>query len=278
VEISVKMEEVQFQSDSLTLRGELYLADQVPSPGILVCHAMHAEGFRWLPLYRIFARKAAERGFSCMLFDFRGCGMSDGEFDYGWGEQRDAKAALEFFLSQRQIDPTIAFAVGRSLGGTIALYSFIDNPRVRGYALWATPPDHHVNIKNFILETQSRLGYLLFLILSAVDRLWNVTRVMKVDLWGLKMRPKNVRGKLMTLSGARLISGRNNPPILLLIGDEDNYVSLAEETSFENSIPREKRLVVLRKTGHTFKGAEEEVASITLDWFQTLRNSHGGSP
>jgi pimeloyl-ACP methyl ester carboxylesterase len=267
----VKVEDVQFHSGNLTLRGELYLPDPSRSSGILICHAMHAQGFRWLPLYRMFAGQAAEYGFTCLLFDFRGCGRSEGKFDYGWGEQLDAKAALEFLLSQKQVDPTSAFVVGRSLGGTVALYSSIDDPRVKGYALWATPPDHHWNIKNFIEKTRGKPGYLMFLLLSTLDRFWNVTRIMKVDLWGLNMRPKDVRSKLMTLSGSRLVSRKKHPPILLLWGAEDDYVSFSEEKSYEDSIPGEKRLIILEKTGHTFKGAEEQVASLTLDWFQKLQ-------
>ncbi len=273
----MKMEEVQFQSDSLALRGELYLPEQTRSPAILVCHAMHAEGFRWLPLYRIFARKAAQRGFTCLLFDFRGCGMSEGEFDYGWGEQRDARAALEFLLSQEQVDGSRAFLVGRSLGGTVAIYSLVDDPRVKGYALWATPPDHHQNIKSFIERRRGKLGYVVFLLLSLVDRVHDVTRVMKVDLFGLNMRPKDVRGKLMALSGSRLIARKNHPPILLLIGDEDDFVSLSEAENYEKSIPGRKRLIILPETGHTFRGAEEKVASITLDWFEeSVRSSRSG--
>ena len=268
----MKIEEVQFQSDNLTLRGELYLPERERCRSILVCHAMHAEGFRWLPLYRTFAKKAAERGFTCLLFDFRGCGMSDGEFDYGLGEQRDAKAALEFLLSREQVDPTSAFLVGRSLGGTVAIYSLVDDPRVKGYALWATPPDHYQNIKRFIEKRRGKLGYALFLLLCITDRIQNVTRVMKLDLFGIRLRPKDVHSKLMALSGARLLTKKNHPPILLLIGDEDDYVSLSEAKSYEESIPRRKRMVVLPGTGHTFKGAEEKVSLLTLDWFEGLQS------
>jgi alpha/beta superfamily hydrolase len=267
---SMKMEEVEFSSDKLVLRGELYFPELTHSPAILVCHAMHREGFRWIPLYRIFARKAAETGFACLLFDFRGCGKSEGQFDYGWGEQRDAKAALEFLLSQEQVDATSAFLVGRSLGGTVAIYSLVDDPRVKGYALWATPPDHNKNIKSYIEKMRGKLGYAIFLLLSIVDRVYEV----KLELFGLKPRPKDVRGKLMTFSGARFIAGKNHPPILLLIGDEDDYVSLSEEKSYENSITGRKRLVILPQTGHTFKEAEEKVASVTLEWFEELQSTH----
>lgn len=269
----MKVKEVQFKSENVMLQGELYEPEQTNAPAILVCHAMHAKGFRWLPLYRELARKAAERGFACLLFDFRGCGMSEGKFDYGWGEQKDAKAALEFLLAQKQVDASRAYAVGRSLGGTIVLYSLIDDPRVKGYALWATPPDHKRNIRNFIERTRGKLGYRFFLLLSTVDRFLNVARVIRLDLWGLRMRPRDVRWKLMSLSGSRLIARRNHPPILLIIGDEDEFVSISEERDYEKSIPGNKRLIVLKGTGHTFKSAEERVASITIDWFESLQIS-----
>ncbi len=268
----MKMKEVEFKSEDLTLRGELYQPERTDAPGILVCHAMHGQGFRWIPVYRNFAQKAAQAGFACLLFDFRGCGMSEGTFDYGWGEQEDAKAALNFLLRQEQVDASQAYAVGRSLGGTIALYSLIDDPRVKGYALWATPPDHKRTIENFIVKTRGRIGYGFFILLSTLDRFFNVT---KFDLWGLKMRPRDVRWKLMSLSGSRLIAHTNHPPILIIVGDEDDFVSLAEERDYEKTISGNGRLVVLKGTGHTFKGAEEQVASITIDWFCDLQNSRG---
>ena len=267
------MQEVLFASANLTLRGELYLSDQTNSPGILVCHGMHAEGFRWLPLYRSFARTAADRGLSCLLFDFRGCGKSDGQFDYGMGEQADARASLDFLLKQPGIDSSNAFILGRSLGGTIALYSFMDDPRVKGFALWATPPDHKRNIVNFIVRTRGRLGYWSFVLLSAIDRFVDATRVLRMDVWGLKMRPKEVRGKLMTLSGARLVSRKECAPIFLVAGSDDGFVNALETKDYEASIPGRKQLIVLEGTGHTFKGAEEEAISGTIDWFVRLKNS-----
>lgn len=78
----------------------------------------------------------------------------------------------------------------------------------------------------------------------------------------------------MVLSGSRLIERKNHPPILLLIGDKDDFVTLAETMNFEKAIPGRKQLTVLQETGHTFRGVEEKVASITLDWFEELQSSH----
>lgn len=270
---SLKKQEVQFKSGNLILRGEFYLPVREPAPGILMCHAMHAGGFRWLPLYRLFAKRAAERGFACLLFDLRGCGMSDGKFDYGWSEQQDAHAAFEFLLSQKQVTSTSGFVVGRSLGGTVVIYSLIGDPRVKGFALWATPPDQHENIKNFIVKRYGRIGYFGFRFLSVIDRFHDVTRAMRIELFGLKLRLKDLHTKLMALSAASLLSRREHPPILLLIGDKDEYVSLREAELFAQSIPDGKQLLVLHDTGHTFKGLEEKTVSITLDWFDQLSRS-----
>jgi alpha/beta superfamily hydrolase len=266
----MKKEEVQFRSDGLLLRGELYLSDRASAPGILVCHAMHAQGFRWLPLYRLFAEMAAKRGFSCLLFDFRGCGMSEGQFDYGWGEQRDARVAFEFLQSRKEVDPTSAFLVGRSLGGTVAIYSLLQDPRVKGCALWATPPDHGQNIKNFIVKRRGKVGYLLFLLLSGVDMFHDVTGLMRLDVFGLKLRLKDLRRKMIPLRPSQLLAGKNHPPILFLIGDKDEYVTMSETMNFERSVAERKRLTVLSGTGHTFKGEEEKAVSVTLDWFEEL--------
>lgn len=266
----MKKEEVQFRSGDFVLRGELYMPDRTPAPGILVCHAMHSQGFRWLPLYRLFAEVAAKRGFSCLLFDFRGCGMSEGTFDYGFGEQQDARVAFEFLLSRKEVDASMAFLLGRSLGGTVVIYSLLQDPRVKGCALWATPPDHHQNLKNFVVKRHGRIGYLLFLLLSTIDRFHNVTGLMTLDVFGLKLRLKDLRGKMMQLRPSKLLAAKNHPPILLLIGGKDEYVGMSEARNFERSVPERLRLIVLANTGHTFKEEEEKAVSTTLDWFEEL--------
>jgi pimeloyl-ACP methyl ester carboxylesterase len=263
-------QEAQFHSGNLLLRGELYLPDRERAPAILVCHAMQAEGFRWLPLYESFAEKACERGFACLLFDFRGCGRSEGKFDYGWGEQEDARNAFDFLLSRKEVDPREAFAVGRSLGGTIALYSLARDPRVKGFALWATPPDHYTNIRNFILRRYGRLRYLSFLVLSYLDR-FAAGKVFRIELFGLTLRLKDLRRKSMALHGAQLLSEIEHVPVLLLIGDKDEYVTTDEIKEFEKAIGGKVRCQTLADTGHTFKGAEDLAIEATLRWFEELK-------
>jgi alpha/beta superfamily hydrolase len=260
---------VEFHSGSLILQGELYLPDRKPAPGILVCHAMHAEGFRWLPLYRSFAEKACEHGFACLLFDFRGCGKSQGAFDYGWGEQEDVRAGFEFLLSRDDVNPGQAFVVGRSLGGTIALYALLRDQRVKGFALWATPPDHYKNIRNFIVKRYGRFRFLSFLLLPYIERFHDLGEAVRVELFGLTLRLTDLRRKTMTFHGARLLSRMEHPPVLLLIGERDEYVSLGEMKEWE-AVGGTVRSQTLANAGHTFKGAEESAILATLEWFEHL--------
>jgi len=232
---------------------------------------MHAEGFRWLSLYRSFAEKASASGFACLLFDFRGCGRSDGQFDYGWGEQDDARAAFEFLMNRKEVDSTEAFVVGRSLGGTIALYALGRDPRVGGFALWATPPDHYRNIRNFIVKKYGRARYATFLLLSYLDNLHDLGKVTRIELFGLRLRLRDLRRKTMALHSAQLLERIDHAPVLLLIGDKDEYVTLEEIREFKNVIGGKTRSQTLADTGHTFKGAETLATEATLGWFEELR-------
>jgi len=264
---------VEFHSGSLILQGELYLPDRKPAPGILVCHAMHAEGFRWLPLYRLFAEKACERGFACLLFDLRGCGQSQGTFDYGWGEQEDVRAGFEFLLSHNDVAPSGAFVVGRSLGGTIALYALAHDQRVKGFALWATPPDHYKNIRNFIVSRYGRLRFLSFLLLPYIERFHDLGKAVRIELFGLTLRLTELRRKTMTLQGAKLLSKIEHPPVLVLVGEKDEYVTLGEMKEWEVA-GGTVRSQTLADAGHTFKGAEDSAILATLEWFEHLQAKH----
>lgn len=236
---------------------------------VMRCMQKDSGGFHFTDCLR--RRRVGEDLHVCSSIS-AGCGRSEGEFDYGWREQEDARAAFELLLGKPGVNSERAFVVGRSLGGTVALHSLMRDSRAKGFALWATPPDHHRNVRNFITKRYGSIRYLLFFILSYIDRFHDVTGAMKIELFGLKLRLRDLRWKLMALNSAHLLSETEHPPILIVIGEEDEYVTLREAQGFENSISGKRRLVVF-KTGHTFKGVEENMISVTLGWFEELLKS-----
>ncbi len=107
------VEEVNFTTDDeVKLSGTLFGGGET---AVILAH-MGTEGTdqqSWHP----FARLLAERGFTALAFDFRGCGKSEG---YMWQAQlvRDVRAATEF-LQDRGFERIVC--MGASMGGTSCL-------------------------------------------------------------------------------------------------------------------------------------------------------------
>jgi alpha/beta superfamily hydrolase len=81
-------------------------------------------------------------GFSCLRFNFRGVGRSQGEFDHGVGELSDAAAALDYL--QAQIPSAKAcWVAGFSFGAWIAMQLLMRRPEVTGFIAAAPPANDH---------------------------------------------------------------------------------------------------------------------------------------
>ncbi len=81
-------------------------------------------------------------GFSCLRFNFRGVGRSQGEFDQGVGELSDAAAALDYL--QTQIPSAKAcWVAGFSFGAWIAMQLLMRRPEVTGFIAAAPPANDH---------------------------------------------------------------------------------------------------------------------------------------
>lgn len=224
------------------------------------------------------ARKACENGFVSLVFDFRGCGESRGQFGYGWGEQNDLKAAIDYLSSREEVKSDWIFVVGHSLGGAVALYRAEVDKRIRGVALWATPHDHAYNVKRFIIRSRGRLGYFLFLFISYVDAVVNVPRLFNMHVYGIALRPRDVRQKLMKLKESvvlsRLDNVPNNVPILIVNGSSDQIVELKEAKINYEAAKQPKQLVIIESANHAFQDKEEQAIDKTLTWINKFRSQN----
>ena len=112
-----------FRSGGLELSA--YLARPVgrsgPLPGLILCH-----GFPIGPLDarrsggtfpELMDRVANELGWAAMMFNFRGCGNSEGDFSLqGWVD--DLRAAIDHLIEEA--GPASIWLVGTNTGGSIA--------------------------------------------------------------------------------------------------------------------------------------------------------------
>ena len=67
-------------------------------------------------------RMLARHGYGVLLFDRRGEGESDGEPNiFGWGGERDVKAAIAYLQHRPDVDPDRIGGIGLSVGGEMML-------------------------------------------------------------------------------------------------------------------------------------------------------------
>lgn len=120
------LERVQFPNRTgLNLAG--WLAPRRQGPGtVVLCHGV------WTNHREMESRAEAlwNRGYNVMLFDFQGCGESEGRFSsLGLREVEDLLGALDF-LSRRGGAGPIG-VVGNSMGGAVALLTAAVDDRIR---------------------------------------------------------------------------------------------------------------------------------------------------
>jgi alpha/beta superfamily hydrolase len=264
-------EETWIECSDTKLYGKLHVPDVVPAPALLILHGLNSQGFHFLKIYKWLVEKACKDGFVVFLFDFRGVGKSTGRFDYGMAEQQDVKCALDYLASRPEVLRDSIFVVGHSLGGAVSLYALKDEKRVKGLVLWSTPKNHNYNVRRFIRRTRGRLGLFAFLILSRVDKVVNVSRVFKLEVYGVRLRSRDVREKLMSLNECEAVSRLRGLPLLIVIGEADAIVGVDEAQAIFQAASEPKSLLVIEGADHIYQRKEEELITKTLDWIRKLQ-------
>lgn len=84
------------------------------------------------------AGRFQQLGFSVLLIDYRGYGMSEGDFPTEASVYRDAQVAWDYLVQQRGISPQDIFLYGHSLGGAIAINLATQNPHYAGLIVEST--------------------------------------------------------------------------------------------------------------------------------------------
>jgi uncharacterized protein len=172
-------------------------------------------------------------GFDVLLFDYRGYGRSTGR-PSEVGTYRDARAALACLLDQPGVDPARVIYLGESLGGAVALDLALERPPA-GLVLLAT----FTGVRDL-----GRLHYPLVPAALIPDAYPALRRI-----------------------------GELNAPLLVLHGDRDEIVPLAQGTALFEAAPGSKRMHVLHGRGHNdlVPLAGAELAKVIARWARGLR-------
>ena len=133
--------------DGLCIVLEVYLPEvlgQEIHPTVCLCHGI--PGRVKDPTdrgYQLLAERFCNEGFAVLIFNFRGTGESDGNFDIlGW--TRDLSAVTDFLFNQPGVDKERISLMGFSGGAAVSVYVTAHDPRIRSLVTCACPSEFSI--------------------------------------------------------------------------------------------------------------------------------------
>lgn len=133
------MPEVIFNGSDGRLEGR-YVHGEGPTPPLAIIlhpHPQHG-GTMNNKLVHSFFHMFARRGFSVLRFNFRGVGRSQGIFEHGQGELRDAASALDWMQGHNP-NSSGCWVAGFSFGAWIAMQLLMRRPEIQGFMCAGLP-------------------------------------------------------------------------------------------------------------------------------------------
>jgi hypothetical protein len=129
---------VRFRTaDGLWLEGRICVPEKAQGAAVL-CHPYPpAGGSMSSILIPLLQRALDARGWASLRFNFRGVGQSEGRFESGAGEERDAVAALDFLANEAGTHDLAV--IGWSFGAMVGARAAPKDARVEAYVAVAPP-------------------------------------------------------------------------------------------------------------------------------------------
>lgn len=133
----MKQQAITFPCGSLKLQGYYYIPDkQGTFPSVIICHphSLYGGSMDNIIVKRLAGTLTSNNVVS-LIFNFRGVGQSQGNFDNGIGEQNDIAAAIDWLLLQPAVDNNRIGLAGYSFGGWVSIPVACHDSRIKMLAL-----------------------------------------------------------------------------------------------------------------------------------------------
>lgn len=257
---------VTFTRDGLQIVGMLHIPQKTSPkyPAILLLHGFTGHKAESHFMFTQLARSLANSGFICLRFDFIGSGDSEGEFKDMTilTELQDARTALQFLMSQPEVDLEKIGLLGLSMGGCVAALLAGENPSIKSLVLWSAVA-HPAKLFQSMLDNLPKV--------LADNQRWYI------DYGGFAIGDKffNVLPAVQPLEVIASFKG----PVLIIHGSNDLSVPLSSAREYRKVLnlrdgAQEAELDLIEDADHVFSRTNltGQVIDRTVDWFlRTLR-------
>jgi uncharacterized protein len=239
--------------DGLNLVGQFFLpASAAPVPAVCICHGMPATknydlGERGYPL---LAEALVAQGYAAMLFNFRGTGQSQGNFDIqGWA--RDLGAAIDYLAGRPEVDRRRIATLGFSAGAAISIHVAAQDPRISAVMSCACPADfksiYQAEKRHFVTGYFRELG----IIRDA----------------GFPEREDEWFAHFAEVSAENSVAAIAPRPLLLVHGTADNVVPRDNVARLFAAAGEPKELVLVEGAGHRLRQDAAAMARV-MAWLK----------
>ncbi|MDY6853478.1 MAG: alpha/beta hydrolase [Thermodesulfobacteriota bacterium] len=242
--------------DGLRIRGEYYIPKstrRILYPGICLCHGIPG---RIKDLkdrgYKLLAQKFCKEGFVVLIFNFRGAGESDGNFDIsGWA--RDLTAVIDSFFKQPWVDKERISLMGFSGGAAVSMFVTAQDKRISHLVTCACPSEF-----NFINEPEKVALFINQARGIGIIREQTYPPSLKEWLAGFK--------KISPIRWVDKISPR---PILIIHGSNDEVVDIGHAWKLYEKAKNPRDILIVDGASHRLR-IHEEAMNGAIYWLKKV--------
>lgn len=254
----MEAKQIWLKSGGLNLAGEVYFPPgNKLCPALCICHGIPNVAYNPADRgYAILAQKFCSAGFITLIFNFRGTGRSEGNFDLlGWSE--DLTAALDFLHSLNQVNKTHLCLLGFSGGAAVCVYIAAHDSRISLLATCACPADFSFTEDGTSIATR-------------IERFRKIGAIRDKDF------PASVakwRQGFQIITPIRWIDKISPRPLLLVHGDADETVPVEQVHKLYRKAKEPKEMVIIPGAKHKLRLEEAAMATV-LDWLKAHSPRH----
>ncbi len=247
----IKMD-ISLRVDGLKLVGEVCLPETRATgrlPALCLCHGIPARaavpGDQGYPL---LAKSFCELGLITMIFNFRGAGLSEGNFDMlGWA--RDLEAAIDYLHQLPEVDSSRLLVMGFSGGAATAVYVAARDERIRALVTCAGPA------RFTMVETKEGRGRFL----------QQAREVGIIKDVGFPASEEQWAASFAEISPAKWISRISPRPLLIIHGEADELIPVSQARELYRKAGQPKELALIPGAGHRLR-LDEKAMDIARGW------------
>ena len=249
-------ESVSVLADGIRIAGEVYIpgtSTEETYPGICLCHGVPARvkdpqdrG------YQLLAENFCMEGFAVLIFNFRGTGASEGNFDIsGW--TRDLTAMIDFFYSHGNVDKRRISLMGFSGGAAVSVYVTAHDSRIFSLVTCACPSE-------FSLMSQP----------ERVDLFMDQAKT--VGIIRDRHYPPSLEDWLKGFEEVRPIKwvDRISPrPIFIIHGTDDDTIDVSHAWRLYENAKDPREISIIKGAEHGIR-KDERAIHVALQWLKKI--------